>query len=69
MSFIMLNTPDDFLKAKTDLENQICSYNESVGREKWSVIESNPPCFPCALSITSNFHYQIQFNFFPISNK
>ena len=68
MSYMLINTPSDFLKAKADLENQIRSYNESLGWEKWSVIESEPPYYPCALAVTSSFHYQTQFNFFPIKN-
>ena len=68
MSYMLINTTSDFLKAKVDLENQIRSYNESLGWKKWSLIESEPPCYPCALAVTSNFHYQTQFNFFPINN-
>lgn len=68
MSYIVINTESDFLKAKADLENEISSFNQSLGWDKWSVIESDPPLYPCVLAITSNFHYQVQFNFFSTTN-
>jgi len=64
----MLNSPADFLNIRSSLEANTKDYNESLGWEKWSIADSEPPYYPCACTITANFNYQHQFNFFSITN-
>ena len=68
MSYILISTPSDFLKFMDNIWQQMRSNDQLSGQDRWSVIKSEPPFYPCALTITSVKTNQIQFNFFSIKN-
>lgn len=68
MSYILINTPSDFLKLMDNMWQEMQSNDQISGQDRWSIIKSEPPSYPCALTITSVSTNQIQFNFFPIKN-
>lgn len=68
MSYILINTPSDFLKFVDNVWQEMQSNDRISGQDRWSIIKSEPASYPCALTITSVSTNQIQFNFFPIKN-
>ena len=68
MSYILISTPSDFLRFMDNIWQQMRSNDQLSGQDRWSVIKSEPPFYPCALTITSVNTNQIQFNFFSIKN-
>ena len=68
MSYILISTPSDFLKFMDNIWQQMRSNDQLSGQNRWSVIKSEPPFYPCALTITSVNTNQIQFDFFSIKN-